>query len=193
MHIIAGSHKNRILSAPKSALTRPTSSRLREAVFNICQGSIEDASFLDLFAGSGAIGLEALSRGAKSALLVDSCKECASCIKKNIETLKFGDRATFVCGDVFALLKKFSANGRQFDLIYADPPYEKQGNFEGRLLSYSQQLLIAMDTLPLLKDSGYFFLEDVAPFCPEKLELQTLTLVSSRKAGKATLCEFRRN
>lgn len=192
MHIIAGSHKNRILSTPKSDLTRPTSSRLRETVFNICQGSIQDASFLDLFAGSGAIGLEALSRGAKSAVLVDNSKECASCIKKNIEALRFENSASFVCGDVFTMLKKFSANGREFDLIYADPPYEKQGNFEGKLLSYSQQLLIAIDTLPLLKETGYFFLEDIVPFSAEAVSLQTLTLVSSRKAGKATLWEFRK-
>ncbi|MBA3236834.1 MAG: 16S rRNA (guanine(966)-N(2))-methyltransferase RsmD [Parachlamydiaceae bacterium] len=192
MQIIAGTHKNRILSAPKSALTRPTSSRLREAVFNICQNSVDDATFLDLFAGSGAIGLEALSRGAKSALLIDSSKECATCIKKNIEALKLESRATFVCGDVFTMLKKFAANGKQFDLIYADPPYEKQGNFEGKLFSYSEQLLIAIDTLPILTENGYFFLEDITPFSPEKLNLQTLMLVSSRKAGKATLCEFRK-
>lgn len=191
MHIIAGNYKNRILSTPKGSQTRPTSSRLREALFNICQGSIVDASFLDLFAGSGAIGLEALSRGASKAVLVDSSKECARCMSKNVEALKVQPQATVICSDVFAALKKLSSSGRPFDIIYADPPYEMKGTFNGQVLSYSQQVLLLVDALPLLTVGGYLFLEDV--FTPEQLgAVPTLELVSERRVGNTHLCEFKK-
>lgn len=191
MHIISGKYKNRILAAPKGSQTRPTSSRLREALFNICQSSIVDASFLDLFAGSGAIGLEALSRGASKSVLVDNSKECSRCILKNVETLKVGDQAKIVCSDVFSSIKKLSGSGYQFDIIYADPPYEMKGNFNGQIISYSQQLLLLLDSLPLLKDGGYLFLEDV--FTPEQLQqVPTLKLISERRVGSTHLCEFKK-
>lgn len=192
MHIIAGKYKNRILTSPKSVLTRPTSSRLRETLFNICQGKVEDAHFLDLFAGSGAMGLEALSRGAESAILVDSSKESALCMTKNIEKLQVQNSAKIVCGDVFAAIKKFIKSGMQFDLIYADPPYEKTGLFEGHSRSYSQQLLLIMDEFPLLKEGGLFFIEDVPMEALNQLHLQSLQLVSSRRAGKAHLYEYQK-
>lgn len=189
MHIIAGVYKNRVLSVPKGTLTRPTSSRLREALFNICQGTIEDAFFLDLFAGSGAIGLEALSRGASKAILVDSSKESLKCMNKNVESLNLQKQAKVICGDVFQSLKKLSHSGYQFDIIFADPPYEKKGIFGGELISYSQQLLYILDTLPLLKENGYLYLEDVLP---ESLISKTFKLISSRTVGKTSLCEFKK-
>lgn len=192
MHIIAGKYKNRILTAPKSTLTRPTSSRLRETLFNICQGKIEEAFFLDLFAGSGAIGLEALSRGAQKSFLVDSSKESFLCISKNIEKLQVQDSAVVVCNDVFAAIKKFIKNGLQFDLIYADPPYDKKALFEGHSRSYSHQLLLILDEFPLLKEEGLFFIEDVPIAPPTELHLQTLQLISSRRAGKAHLYEYKK-
>jgi 16S rRNA (guanine966-N2)-methyltransferase len=188
MHIIAGSYKNRNLTTPKSPLTRPTSSRLRETLFNICQGKVEGSDFLDLFAGSGAMGLEALSRGANSATFVDNSKASAQCIAKNIETLKVEKASKVVCGDVFIVIQKFVKFGLQFDIVYVDPPYEKKTYFEGEPISYSQRLLLAFDTLPLLKEGGLFYIEDVASFSTENL--QTLKLLSSRRAGNATLYEF---
>ncbi len=193
MHIIAGKYKNRSLIAPKSALTRPTSSRLRETLFNICQGKVENAHFLDLFAGSGAIGLEALSRGAEKSTLVDSSRESTLCIVKNIEKLQIEKRdATVVCSDVFVAIKKLIKSGLQFDLIYADPPYQEKGLFEGQLRSYSQQLLLILDEFPLLKENGLFFIEDVPADSTEKLHLKSLQLVTSRRAGKAHLNEYRK-
>ncbi|MBA3603597.1 MAG: 16S rRNA (guanine(966)-N(2))-methyltransferase RsmD [Parachlamydiaceae bacterium] len=193
MHIIAGKFKNRILNAPKSALTRPTSSRLRETLFNICQGKVEDAHFLDLFAGSGAIGLEALSRGAKKSTLVDSSRESTLCIAQNIEKLQVQACTTVMCCDVFLAVKKLIKSGVQFDLIYADPPYQEKGMFDGQLRSYSQQLLIILDEYSLLKENGLFFIEDVPSESTEKLDLQSLHLVTSRRAGKAHLNEYRKS
>lgn len=192
MHIIAGKYKNRILTAPKNALTRPTSSRLRETLFNICQSKVENAHFLDLFAGSGAMGLEALSRGAETTMLVDSSKESFQCMAKNVEKLQVQSCAKVMCSDVFAAIKKFIKSGVQFDLIYADPPYEKKGVFDGQLRSFSQQLLLIMDEFSLLKEGGLFFIEDVADESFNQLPLPTLQLVSSRRAGKAHLYEYQK-
>lgn len=189
MHIIAGKYKNRILCAPKGSLTRPTSSRLREALFNICQSKIEDADFLDLFAGSGAIGLEAISRGANKAILVDSSRESLKCMLKNVEALGVSCQATVICNDAFLALKKFNQAGLQFDIIFADPPYQQKGHFGGELVSYSQQLLHVLDEWPLLKEDGYLYLEDVLP---ASLISKSLELVSSRKIGKTSLCEFKK-
>jgi 16S rRNA (guanine966-N2)-methyltransferase len=190
MHIIAGTYKNRILATPKSALTRPTSAKLRETLFNICQGNITGAHFLDLFAGSGAMGLEALSRGAQSATFVDSSKESIQCISKNIETLGVKTLSKVIFKDVFMALEKFLKESLQFDIVYIDPPYEKKGYFGGELTSYSQRLLLAFDTLPLVKEGGLLYIEDIAPHF--SINLETLQLLSSRRAGKATLYEFQK-
>ncbi|MGZ3633244.1 MAG: 16S rRNA (guanine(966)-N(2))-methyltransferase RsmD [Parachlamydiaceae bacterium] len=190
MHIIAGAYKNRTLATPKSALTRPTSAKLRETLFNICQGNIAGAHFLDLFAGSGAMGLEALSRGAQSATFVDSSKESIQCISKNIEVLGVKKLSKVLLKDVFMALEKFVKESLQFDIVYIDPPYEKKNYFEGQLTSYSQRLLLAFDTLPLVKEGGLIYIEDIAPHF--SIGLKTLQLLSSRRAGKATLYEFQK-
>ncbi len=191
MHIIAGAYKNHPLVAPKGNQTRPTSARLREALFNICQGMIVDASFLDLFAGSGAIGLEALSRGASKVILVDNHKECGRCMSKNVAILKVQADVKVMCSDVFSTLKRLSTSGCQFDIIYADPPYEMKGVFNGQLLSYSQQLLYLLDSLPLLKLDGFLYIEDV--FSAEQFNhVASLKLVSTRKVGNTHLCELKK-
>lgn len=191
MHIIAGAYKNHPLSTPKGSQTRPTSARLREALFNICQGAIVEASFLDLFAGSGAIGLEALSRGASEVVLIDNNKECGRCMAKNVAALKVQTEVKVICSDVFSAVKKLSNSGFQFDIIYADPPYEMKGIFNGELRSYSQQLLFLLDSLPLLKINGFLYIEDV--FSAEQLtHVASLELISARKVGNTHLCELKK-
>src|SRR5436305_1632219 len=103
MRIIAGTFKNRRLIAPKGDATRPTTEQLRESLFNICQHYLEGAHFLDLFAGSGAMGLEALSRGASYATFVDNNKESVGYIHANVEALKVGGHSKVICGDVFTI------------------------------------------------------------------------------------------
>lgn len=179
MKIVAGLYKNRPLVAPKIQAVRPTSSRLREAFFNICQPYIENANFLDLFAGSGAMGLEALSRGASHATFVDSNKESIRCIKKNLQTL--GVEGDVYFGDVFAFLKKRPA---PFDIIFSDPPYEK--------LAYSQRVLEQVDQGSLLKSEGRLFIEDAHGVIKDDLPLETLTLESSRRVGRSELKEYRK-
>lgn len=117
------------LAAPVGAKTRPTSDRVREALFNIVRHKLEGARFLDLFAGSGAVGLEALSRGAPFAVFVDKRPECARVIRRNVEKARFVDKARILTMDAAKAVRFLAAEGQIFDLVYLDPPY--LGGFGG--------------------------------------------------------------
>ena len=123
LRILGGTFKGRLLKSPSEKTTRPTQGVLRAAVFNICQHEIEGATFLDLFAGSGAMGLEALSRGAKSATFVEKDKAAATCIRENIELLGVKEKTEVLCAPVNAALNKMT---KPFDMIYIDPPYDTE-------------------------------------------------------------------
>ena len=187
MYIVAGKYKNHKLRSPKGMETRPTTNRLREALFNICQSYIENARFLDLFAGSGAIGLEALSRGAKEVTFIDSHRESIHCIKQNIESLQLETNARAIQGDVFTLIPKFEKQGVKFDIIYADPPYE-QGHGEQL---WSQKLLQLIDQHQVLEPGGYLFIEESSSMELTLDGLSTLEVVSIRKMGRASLLQFK--
>jgi len=122
--IIAGAHGGRRLAAPAGAQTRPTSDRVREAFFSALETmtDLEGARFADLYAGSGAVGLEALSRGAAFALLVESDPKAARIIRENIGMLRVGGSARLVAGKVGQVLATAPEDG-PFDVVFADPPY----------------------------------------------------------------------
>ncbi len=128
MHIIAGLLKHRRLVSPASASVRPTTGLVREAVFDMLGPAVEGARFLDLFAGSGAVGLEALSRGASGVLLVDRLPGAASAIRRNIESLpeEVRGRAQLLKMDCFACAKILRGRGLVFDMIFIDPPYYRK-------------------------------------------------------------------
>jgi 16S rRNA (guanine966-N2)-methyltransferase len=121
MRIIAGSRKGHRILAPKGVDTRPTGDRVREAVFNLV-GPVDGADVLDLFAGSGAMGLEALSRGAASVTFVEQDRRAAETIVKNLEKLRLTG-ATVVRDDAIRRLAADGAAGRRYDLVLIDPPY----------------------------------------------------------------------
>ena len=186
MRIIAGQFKNHSLITPKGSTTRPTSSQLRETLFNICQNRIEDSVFLDLFAGSGAVGLEALSRGAKHSTFVENDPQAFKCIKENIEKLKVKEQAKLLPGDVFVNLKKLIKNGEKFSIIFADPPYNA---YSGKV-SFGLQTLLTLDQGDLLDEGGVLFIEDAKGNITEEQVLSTLKLVNSRQAGRTTLFQY---
>ena len=191
MQIIAGLYKNRHVQVPKGLKTRPTSSRLREALFNICQGCHEEARFLDLFAGSGAMGLEALSRGAKRVTFVDNSKESIRCIHANVEALGVEKHVQVVYGEVFEVLLKLAKKGATFDIIYADPPYDLQHQTETETISFSGRVLQLIDAnIGLLDLAGDLFLEDAVDAIPEEGMLQHLVLKSSRRMGRSVLQHY---
>lgn len=145
LRVIAGKYKGALLKAPKTHRTRPTQGIVKEAVFNICQGVIENAFFLDLFAGGGALGIEALSRGALQSVFVENGKEALFCLRKNLESLDLLERAKVFSLPAIKAIDRLKKSKTTFDLIYVDPPYKKD---------FSLPFL-----LPLLKSGGLLFFE----------------------------------
>lgn len=123
MRIIAGSLKGGALFAPKGLTLRPTSDKVREALFDILRNSIEGASFLDLFAGVGAVGIEALSRGARCVIFVEKDPRHRQYIKKNLQRYHLMHRARVYNLDALAFLRNPPKDIRRYDLIFLDPPY----------------------------------------------------------------------
>ena len=124
MRVIAGTHRGQTLRAPPGAATRPTSDRVREAVFSIL-GDVAGVRVLDLFAGSGALAIEAVSRGAAQATLVDSSRGAVRVIARNLDRLRID--AEVVCEDVARFCERARRDARQYDLVFLDPPYRHHG------------------------------------------------------------------
>ncbi|OGP24814.1 MAG: 16S rRNA (guanine(966)-N(2))-methyltransferase RsmD [Deltaproteobacteria bacterium GWB2_42_7] len=124
MRIIGGTAKGRRLASFRTSSIRPTTDRVRESIFNILPLHFELMHVLDLFAGTGAMGLEALSRGAKSATFIDSDPQAVKVIKKNLELCGFTKKAVIITRDVKASLNLLSKKREQFELIIIDPPYD---------------------------------------------------------------------
>ena len=167
MRIIAGSRKGHRIDAPKGRHTRPTSDFVRETAFNLV-GPVEGAAVLELFAGSGALALEALSRGAASATLVESDRAACRAINANLD--KLGLAATVLCQDA---LRAVSTDRGSYDLILADPPYDYDGL--DRLAPHLKRLL-APDGLLVLQTQAR-----------DEPVVDGLTVRTSRKYGSARL------
>jgi 16S rRNA (guanine966-N2)-methyltransferase len=135
VRVIAGSRKGHKLAAPRGLDTRPTSDRVRENIFNIL-GPVDDANVLDLYAGSGAMGLEALSRGAASAVFVERDQQAVRTIERNLDKLRL--RGTVLRQDALAAL---AAEKRKYDLVFVDPPYEMYADLEPQLARYLPSVL----------------------------------------------------
>jgi 16S rRNA (guanine966-N2)-methyltransferase len=172
MRIVAGSRKGRRIEAPEGLATRPTSDRVRESAFNLI-GPVDGAAVLDLFAGSGAMGLEALSRGAASAVFVESSRDACRQINANLD--KLGLRATVLCQDARRAL---AADRATYDLVVCDPPYEDDPSAE-----------LAPDLARVLAPNGLLVYETAARTEPG---IPGLTVRTSRRYGSARLTLFER-
>jgi len=151
LRIIAGSARGRRLEAPEGRDTRPTLDRVRENLFNMLQGKVRDARTLDLFAGSGALSLEALSRGAAFAVLSDRDREACRVEKKNAEALGFAERVRLLRGPWEQTVRLLRTEPDRYDLIFLDPPYA---------MTDLRELTEAL--LPLLAEDGWIVLEHQA-------------------------------
>jgi 16S rRNA (guanine966-N2)-methyltransferase len=140
MRVVAGTHRGRVLKAPKGAQTRPTSDRVREALFSILGASVDGAEVLDLFAGSGALGIEALSRGAASATFVDSAHAAIAAISENLRTLELDGEVLRM--PVSRALACNPLRSRQYDLVFIDPPY-RLASVLGSELSEALRVVLA--------------------------------------------------
>jgi 16S rRNA (guanine966-N2)-methyltransferase len=144
MRIIAGEYRSRTLEAPAGMTTRPTSDRLRETLFNVLAPRIAGANFLDLYAGSGAVGIEALSRGATHVEFVERAPAPLTALRKNLERLGINAGFRIHGAGVGSVLRKMKA-GTAFDLVFLDPPYDATAEYEatlGLLGSASMDLIV---------------------------------------------------
>ena len=159
MRIVAGRWGGRRLAAPRGSETRPTSDRVREALFSILGDRVQDARVLDLFAGSGALGLEALSRGAAAATFVDSAPAAIAVLRANLDSL--GAEAGVHRADALRFLRAAPGNARHYDLVLLDPPYRLAARLGGAL----------SEALPAVLDHGALVVSESDRRAPLALDL----------------------
>lgn len=152
MRVIAGKARRLPLVTPEERNTRPTTDRIKETLFNIIQNEIPGCEFLDLFSGCGGIGIEALSRGAGHAVLVEFGKDAISCIRTNLKKTHLEEDATVLPVEVTYAISKLEKQGKKFDIVYADPPYQK--GFEKKILDLlGQSNIVQSGTLVIIESS----------------------------------------
>ena len=174
MRIITGKARGARLKSPKGLMTRPTSDRIKESLFSILGGRVVGRRVLDLFAGTGSLGLEALSRGAASAVFVDRATEHV--LRENAEHTRLNETARILRGDVFSVLSRLAAESAVFDLVFCDPPYHR-GLWE--------RALTALDASPVLSEGALVIVEsgeDEKEIPP----LSRLSLVREERYGHTT-------
>lgn len=163
MRVIAGKARRLVLKTIEGQDTRPTTDRIKETLFNMIQGDMPDCCFLDLFSGSGAIGIEALSRGARLAVLVEQSPGAAECIRENLKTTRLEDGAIVMNCDVMTGLGRLEGKGYVFDFIFMDPPYNQ--DWEKKVLQYlADSRLIDEDTTMIVEaslETSFDFLENL--------------------------------
>lgn len=152
MRVIAGSARRLLLKTVEGMDTRPTTDRIKETLFNMIQNELYGTSFLDLFAGSGGIGIEALSRGAKDAVFIDSGSPQAACIRENLKTTKLEDRGQVLCSNVISGIKMLEKQNRHFDFVFMDPPYDQE--LEKKVMdAFQDSSLVDSDTVFIIEAS----------------------------------------
>jgi 16S rRNA (guanine(966)-N(2))-methyltransferase RsmD len=184
LRIISGSAKGRKLADFSGKSIRPTSDRVREAVFSSLfsqLGHFTNISVLDLFAGTGAMALEALSRGAESAILVEQSRDAQKVIDKNLKTTKLGARANVLAGHVSQILPQLGARNDHFKLIFIDPPYADENIVE---------TLQAVNDFGLLQTDGIMCVE-TADQVTLPTDIGSLTCIDRRKYGSTAISYYK--
>ena len=182
MRIAGGEFGGRVLSVPSTGAIRPTQDRVREALFSILAPEIAGADFLDLFAGTGSVGIEALSRGARRAVFVESDRRHLAALRANVASFGAEPRAEIVAADAYRWLGSYDGDG--FSVAFADPPYAL-----GEERGYAQ-VLATLATRGVVRSGGLFIAEMTAVQRPE--ETPGWELLRDRRYGKTRICVWRR-
>lgn len=152
MRVIAGTARRLKLETPAGRHTRPTSDKIKETLFNIIQQDLYEARFLDLFSGSGGIAIEALSRGAAEAVLVDNDREALRCIRTNLHHTHFEEQARVMAMDVIQALRRLDQQKKAFDVIFMDPPYSM--GLERRIIPYLIESSLVHDDTRIIVEAS---------------------------------------
>lgn len=180
MRIISGSRRGHKLHEFEGEDVRPTTDRVKESIFNLIQNHVPDATVLDMFGGSGALAFEALSRGAESAVVIDSDKRSVELIRKNMRDLKFEDVCDVRQLSCFDYAKTCD---KKFDLIFLDPPYNK-GFIEPALTAISENELLSESGIVLLESDNTDFKNEFPGLLMEKQRRYGRTFVTIYKSAK---------
>lgn len=163
MRVIAGSARRIQLKTVEGLDTRPTTDRIKETLFNMIQNRLAQTSFLDCFAGSGGIGIEALSRGAARAVFVEQNQKAADCIRQNLKAARLEEKAAVMTCDALAALRRLEGTGQSFDTVFMDPPYNME--WEKKVLEYlKDSSLIHQETLIIAeasRETDFSYLENI--------------------------------
>ena len=182
MRVISGTAKGKKLNSLEGLETRPTLDRVKEAVFNIIQFDIKDSVVLDLFSGSGALGIEALSRGAKEAILCDASSKAIKIINKNLEETRLKDKAKVINTDYLVTLSKIK--DKKFDIIFLDPPYKSD---------YVEKSIEYISKYNLLAENGIIIVETNDENKIDKINAKKdLEVYDTRKYGIAIIIFIRK-
>ena len=183
MRVISGSARGKKLVALEGMNTRPTLDRVKEALFNIIQFDIADKKVLDLFAGSGAIGIEAISRGAEKAVLCDNSKDAVKIIEANVKNTRTESKITILNKDYNQALEYLANNNYKFDIIYLDPPYKTE------FANIAIEKIIALD---LLSKEGIIIVETDDTEKEKTITTKGIQIFDKRKYGRAILIFIRK-
>ena len=156
MRVIAGKYKSRKLIAPTGMETRPTPDRLRETLFNVVSVAVQDSVWVDLFAGTGAVGIEALSRGAHMVYFVEAAKRAARTIRNNLATLTIEEGYEVIERDAATALRLLDSQAVSCNFCFLDPPYRKMGDYEQVLGFLSQSRLLAPRSMVIAEHDKHF-------------------------------------
>jgi len=181
MRIISGRARGRKILSPESLETRPTLDRVKEAMFSTIQNYILDAVVIDVFAGTGSLGLEAASRGAREVYLVDKSNVTYPLLKQNVENLKFNDFCHTLNMDAYEALRSLSKKGKVFDLIFIDPPYCRE---------------MIPEAMKIIKDDNMLTEDGIIVTKIDSIEeiyegYDNIKLIKSKKYGNTTVCFYK--
>ena len=157
MRVIAGMHRSRLLVSPRGTATRPTSDRLRETLFNILASRIDGCLFADLYAGTGAVGIEAISRGAAHVWFAENSPAALTAINQNLAALKVTRDFTIEDRGTGALLQRLAKSAKPINIVFLDPPYEAEAEYEGTLNFFGSvrgRTILAPDALVIAEHSS---------------------------------------
>lgn len=160
MRIIAGSHRGLHLATLKGGALRPTSDQLRETLFNVLGPEVEGRAFLDAYAGTGAVGIEAISRGASEVVFIEHHRPAAELIRKNLETLKIEEGFYVMTTTVLKGLDRLAEEGSHFDFVFLDPPYEEIREYHHVLRQVARGELLLPTSLVIAEHSRHCNLEE---------------------------------